>query len=351
MNKIIFSLLIIVFLLKTGNVFSNINIFHVDNIVVDTKGNLNKEQLLNNAFRKGFDKLVKKILLKKDQDLVLSTSNDDIKKMISNYQIYSNDNFNKNEFKINLSFDRQRMNNFFSLKGISYADLSKTSLLLFPVLVEKDNFYLFSNNYFYKNWNIKNDEKEKENEFVEYIMPIENLEYVQIIQQNKNSLETIDLNKLLSDYNVKNYVFLVIRPLKEKTNIFLKANISENNIVKNFQVINSLDVDRISNFGKIRENIKREIVEILKSQNLIDIRTPSFLNIFVDIKKQDDLLKTRSILKKIKLIENFYVLELNKNYAKVKIKYFGKLEKIKSKFDEMGIELKNSDNQWKVVIR
>ena len=125
----------------------------------------------------------------------------------------------------------------------------------------------------------------------------------------------------------------------------------DNNIVKNFEVTNSLDIDRISNFEKTRGNIKREIVEILKSQNLIDIRTPSFLNIFVDIRKQDDLLKTRSVLKKIKLIENFYVLELNKNYAKVRIKYFGKIEKIKNKFNEMGIELKNLDNQWKVVIK
>ena len=195
MNKIIFSLFIIVFLFKTGNVFSNINIFHVDNIIIDTNGNLNKEQLLNKAFRKGFDSLIKKILLKKDQDLVLTTSIDNIKKMISNYQILRNESLKKKELIINLSFDRQSINNFFFLKGISYADLSKTTALLFPVLVEKDNFYIFSNNFFYKNWNT-NDKRDKENQFIEYIMPIENLEYVQFIQKNKNNLESIDINEL-----------------------------------------------------------------------------------------------------------------------------------------------------------
>ena len=51
-----------------------------------------------------------------------------------------------------------------------------------------------------------------------------------------------------------------------------------------------------------------------------------------DIKKQNDLLKIQMILRDIELIENFYVLELGKNYAIIKIKYLGKMDKIKSKF-------------------
>ena len=42
---------------------------------------------------------------------------------------------------------------------------------------------------------------------------------------------------------------------------------------------------------------------------------------------------------------------MNKNYAKIKIKYFGKIEKIKKTFDQMGIELNNLNNQWKVILR
>ena len=46
---------------------------------------------------------------------------------------------------------------------------------------------------------------------------------------------------------------------------------------------------------------------------------------------QNDLLSLTSTLSKIDLIENYQVLELTKKYAKVKIKYFGKISKIKSK--------------------
>ena len=61
MNKIIFYIFIIVFFVKTGNVFSSNNIFDVDNIVVKNTANQNKEKLLDKAFQEGFKKRTKKI--------------------------------------------------------------------------------------------------------------------------------------------------------------------------------------------------------------------------------------------------------------------------------------------------
>ena len=106
--------------------------------------------------------------------------------------------------------------------------------------------------------------------------------------------------------------------------------------------------DKSYSFKQTIKNIKQEINEIWKSQNLIDVRTPSFLNIILNIKEKDDLLKTQIALKKIKLIENFYVFELTKDYAKIRIKYYGKTDKMKDKFYEKGIQLDNSDVQWKI---
>ena len=99
-------------------------------------------------------------------------------------------------------------------------------------------------------------------------------------------------------------------------------------------------------WAKFLKDNEQEINEIWKSQNLIDIRVPSFLNIVLDIKSQNDLLKIQMGLQQIELIENFYVLELTKDYAKIRIKYFGRMEKIKKIFYEKGIELQNENNEW-----
>jgi len=334
------------FLFKTGNVFSKSNIFYVDNIIINNKNNQSKEVLLNKAFKEGFEKLVKKILLRKDSELVLKTNLNDIKKMISTYQIKHNEDLKKtDELTVNLSFDTERMNDFFYSKGISYADISKTNLVLLPVLIEDNNFYLFSENYFFINWNDKN--KEKNNEFIDYILPVENLEDIQLIKNSEDNLELVEIKEILSGYDIENYIFLVIKPSEKKVNVFLKGLFSENKITKNFEFYID-DQNRKSRFKKTIKKIKQEIDEIWKSQNLIDVRTPSFLNIVLNIKKKNDLLNFQMALKNIEVIENFYVLELNKDYAKIKIKYFGKMDKIKNKFYENKIKLENLNNQWRV---
>ena len=87
MNKITFITVIIVFFLKTGNVFSNNNIFYVDNIIIKNDKNYSKNELVNKAFKKGFKKLINKILLEKDVEKIEQTNLPNIKKLISSYQV------------------------------------------------------------------------------------------------------------------------------------------------------------------------------------------------------------------------------------------------------------------------
>ena len=54
-------IIILVIFLKTGNVLSSENIFHVNNIELNKSLNLSSEELANKAIRKGFEVLKKKI--------------------------------------------------------------------------------------------------------------------------------------------------------------------------------------------------------------------------------------------------------------------------------------------------
>ena len=204
MNKIIYIFFIIVFLIKTGNVFSDTKIFNVDNIVVDNVNNQNKEKLLDEAFIKGFSKLTERILQKKDILAVSNTSIGDVRKLISSYKIIEERDYKKQDkVTINLIFNRERINDFLFKRNMSYSDISKTSLFIFPVLIEGGNFYLFSDNYFYSNWNTKKS-KEDENGFITYILPFENLETIELINQNKDNLQLIEIDKILDSSSIKN---------------------------------------------------------------------------------------------------------------------------------------------------
>ena len=343
MNKKLLIICIIVFLTKTGNVFSSNSIFDVNNIIITNYNYQNKEKLLDRAFKDGFYKLTEKILQKKDSDSLKKIGLKEIRQLVSSYQIIENKDFNKkNEVTINLSFSRNKINNLFYKNNISYADVSKTDLVIFPVLIENNNFYLYEDNYFYDNW-IKDEEKTFK--FINYILPIENLSDIEIISKNKENLESINVNDLLSNYGIKNYLFFVIKPSKNSVDVFIKGLVSEKKVVKNlnYSLSNNLKEER---FSEVIQSLKQDINEVWKSENLIDVRTPSFLNVNLDLNKQDDLLILQKKFNEIDLIENFYVLELNKNYAKIKIKYLGKIDKMKNKFNDKGIKVKIKNNQW-----
>mgnify|MGYP007000257164 CR=1 len=73
---------------------------------------------------------------------------------------------------------------------------------------------------------------------------------------------------------------------------------------------------------------KKELIDLVKSKNLIDIRTPSFINVKLDINKKSNIVELNTRIKKIDLIENVFVQQFNKDYMDLRIKYLGKLEKV-----------------------
>jgi len=65
---------------------------------------------------------------------------------------------------------------------------------------------------------------------------------------------------------------------------------------------------------------------------------------------QFHLSRMRKRLKKIDLIDSFYVQELNKDYVLVKIKYLGKIKKIIKKLKDQNIDLNMRKGQWQLNI-
>ena len=67
--KLYFVILVVFF--KTETLFSENNLFNVNNIEVEKKSITSNKALADKAIKKGFDRLIKKILLSKDRDLSL----------------------------------------------------------------------------------------------------------------------------------------------------------------------------------------------------------------------------------------------------------------------------------------
>ena len=99
-------------------------------------------------------------------------------------------------------------------------------------------------------------------------------------------------------------------------------------------------------YNEIILQTKNELINLVKSRNLIDIRTPSFLNTKFRINKKNNFVELNSRIKKIKLIESIYVEAFNKDDMSLKIKYLGKLENVINQLKQVNIDLELVNDQW-----
>ena len=348
MKYLKFTFVILIILLKSGNNLYAESIFTVNNIQVNKNAFKNKEELINIAFRKGFEKLNNKILLEKDFIKTKNISLKIIKNLVSHYQIVKNDNENIEDFElVNLYFKRDKMYNFYSKNNIKYSDVTGKILKILPILIIADETFIYDRNFFYENWLIS--EKQNKNETIEYIFPLENLEIIETIKKNKDNLEAVNLIDIFDKDEEKDNLLIIIDYEKQKTRIFLKGVISSKKIVKNLSFEDK--VEKKIEYSKILKFLKKEILELVKSQNIIDIGAPAFLNINLALNNQKDLFLFQNTLNEIDLIQNFKVKEFNNKFAYVNIKYYGKINKIKEKLIEKGIDINFKDNQWSARLK
>ena len=337
--------IILVIFLKTETLFSENKLFNVNNIEIEKKDKITNKVLADKAIREGFNQLKTKILLKKDIDKLQDLKFSSIKQLVEYYQITNISKEKKKREILNFSvtFDKDKMHNLFFKKGISYSKILDKELYILPLLIKDSNIFIFNNNYFYENWN-----EFYKNDLIEFILPIENIEIIQKINDYKNNLININLIDLFEEYSDKNLALILIENSKgNNIKVYIKSIIQRKNISKNINLRNN-EIS-INNFEeKIILEIKKELINLVKSKNLIDIRTPLFLNAKLNLNKKSNLVKLKAKIKKIDSIENIYVQEFNKDYMNLRIKYFGKLEKIIIQLKKESINLQMNNDEWTI---
>ena len=343
--KIFKLIFILIVFFKTETVLSENNLFNVNNIKIEKKDKISNSDLTNQAIKKGFTQLISRILLEEDSRNLLNLDFDSIKQLVSYYQISNTVDKKKEEDLVNFSitFDKKKIHNLFYKRGILYSDILDKELYVLPIFITNQEINVFNNNLFYDNWNefFKND-------LIEFILPIENIEIIQNINNNKNSLIDLNIDNLFKEYPKKNLALILIEEDNtEYKKVYIKSKIQGKIISKSLN-LNKKNIKKTDIFKEIIIDTKKELINLVKSRNLIDIRTPSFLNVKLDLNKENNIVEINTRIKKIDLIENVYVQQFNKDYMNLRIKYLGKLEKIINQLKKEGINLQMISEQWTI---
>ena len=336
-------LFILIVFFKTETLFSENNLFNVNNIKLEKKDKIANNSLADEAIKKGFNQLITKILLKEDVDKLSNLNLSSIKRLVTYYQVANISNEeNKKEFiNFSITFDKDKIHDLFYNRGLSYSEVSDKELYILPLLIKGNEIFIFNNNFFYENWNkVYNDD------LIEFILPFEKIEIIENINDSKNNLINLELLNLFEEYKNNNLALILIEDnIKNNKKIYIKTIIQGKNISKSFDIKKeNLETNKL--YEKIIVFTKKELIDLVKSKNLIDIRTPSFLNVRLNLNKKSNLVQLNLKIKSIDAIENIYVQEFNKDNMNLKIKYLGQLEKIINQLKKKNIELKLINEQW-----
>ena len=339
--KQLFFILVVFF--KTETLFSENNLFNVNNIELEKKDKMTNNRLADQAIKKGFNQLIARILLKEDIEKLSNLKFSSIKQLVTYYQITNISNEDKKKELVNFSvtFDKNKIHNLFYKKGITYSEILDRELYILPILIQNNEIYIFNNNFFYENWN-----KFYKNDLIEFILPLENIEIIENINNYRANLINLNVSSLFQEYTKKNLTLVLIKNDKlGNAKIYIKSIIQDKNISKNLDLKKKdLSTDKFNELVIIET--KKEMINLIKAKNVIDIRTPFFLNVKLNLDKTNNLVKLNSRIKKIDSIEKLYVQEFNKDYINLRIKYLGNLQKIINQLKKENIDLKLINDQW-----
>ena len=285
-----------IFFFSTGNASGKA--FDIDNIDISRpfEINFNKNDVINEGFEIAFFELIKMILNSSDQKKINQIKSNEIKGMIESFSI-KEEKFINEIYYVNLgvSFNKKKIFEYLEKKNIFPSIPLKKNFLFIPIIIDEKNkdLLIFDKNEIFSNWN----NNLKKTDLIQYILPTEDLEDLNIIKKNYDKIEQYDFKEITVKYDLKDSIITLI--FKNDDQIRVLSKISQNNDViltnssfKNIDLKNEKQRNIfIDNLKKIYEDYWKNINQIntsiklpinIKLQNNDNSKIVKFENILVD---------------------------------------------------------------------
>jgi hypothetical protein len=344
----IFFISFVLFIIIFSTTYSKANTFKVSEVEISSAFELNfkKSSVIDDGFQTSFLNLLSMITTSGDKNKIKNISIKELKGMIDSFTI-SDEKFINNEYfaKLETTFNKKKILKFLEKNNIFPSIPIKNKVLLVPILVdtETDSIYLFNNNIFYERWNDLN----KNYQLLNYLLPSEDLEDLNKLQEMSNSIETYDFVNLITKYDLKDYIILII--YKNKNTIKILSKINLNNSIKiNNQKYSNINLTNEKDFNKILKNLKNTYEDEWKKNN--EINTSIKLPLTVSVKSKDykKIMKLEEALTSNDLISNFYILNFNNIHTQYRVIYNGSPKTFFNDMNNRNLELVMENNLWSV---
>ena len=347
-NVYIFFISNVIFIIFFSTGLSYANTFKVSEVDISSpfELNFNKNRVIDEGFRIAYLNLISMITTSGDRDQLKNISLKELKGMIDSFTI-SDEKFINNEYfaKLETSFNKEKTLIFLEKKNIFPSMPIKNKVLLIPILVDinKNKIYLFSENIFYQKWN----EDNKNYYLLEYLLPSEDLEDLNVIQLNSDSIENYDFMDLIQKYDLKDYIISIMFKNNDQLSVLSKINLKNSLKVDNQKFI-KIDLNKKDNINKILESLKITYENYWKKNNEINTSIKLPLTVSINSKEYQKIQKLERILGQDDLVFNFHILKFDNINTFYKILYNGSPKTFLNNLTKENIDLEKISSVWTI---
>ena len=306
--------------------------------------NFNKEKVINKGFKRAFQELILQITTSGDKNKIKNISLVDIKNLIESFTM-SSERFINETYIVNfdVNFNKKKTLLFFRKKNIFPSIPIKKNLILIPILVdlESDNVFLFSNNKFYKKWNEKNERFN----LLNYLLPTEDIEDLNLISLNSESIEEYDFKKIIKKYDMEDYIIVIIYKNKKNLKILSKVNLNQYYKINNKKFDNiNLSIEK--DFYFVLQELKVIYEDYWKKINQINTSIKLPLTISINAKEYNKIKILEDTLNKLDLVASYQIIKFDSQNIYIKIIYNGVPNKFINELNAENIIINNEKSIW-----
>ena len=229
----------------------------------------------------------------------------------------------KYHLNLGVSFNKKKIFEFLEKKNIFPSQILKERFLFIPIIINENgnNISIFSNNPIYDNWNKTN----KRYQLINYLLPSEDLEDLNLIKEKLDVLETYDFNEITKKYFLKNSIISLIFKRHNEVRILTKIYNDKNEIIKN-KSFKNMNIDNEKDLNFLIENLKDLFEDNWKKLNEINtsIKVPITIKV-----KNDDLIESNNFelfLNEIDLVSDYSIQKFNREFIFYEVLFNGTVQ-------------------------
>jgi hypothetical protein len=311
--------------------------------------NFNKEKVIDKGFKIAFLELASMITTSGDKKKIENISLSTIKGLIDSFTM-SDERFINNKYYVtfNVNFNKKKTLNFFENKNIFPSILKKKDLLLIPIMVDlqSDQISLFTNNIFYEKWNNDNERYY----LLNYILPSEDLEDVDLLSQNSKSIEDYDFKKVIKKYDLNDFIITIIYKNNEELTVLSKIQLNQSSKIDS-QKFENINLYKEKDLNLILVNLKTTYENYWKNINQINTSIKLPLTISINATQHKKIQTLENSLNELDLVSGFEILKFNNQNIHFKIIYNGSPNKFINEVKMKGIEINTQNQVWEVEVQ